>query len=124
MKPSSAAPVASLNALDRISEVSSSQVNMRLSVGGNNRNKGAQQTVAQPLSAFNLQLSKIREKEEEVKRAIETSSMLLSLQSSAFSSSHHLKDLSTRSRLPIESHTSDLHSGHTTTQNAIKVAHI
>ena len=49
----------------------------------------------QPPSEFNLQLNKIREREDEVKRAIETSEMILSQQIP--SSSRRLEKVSTKS---------------------------
>ena len=48
-------------------------------------------------SEFNLQLLQIREREDEVKKAIETSDMLLRLKGPA--SSRRLKEISTSSRL-------------------------
>lgn len=53
------------------------------------------ENMAKP-SEFNLQLLKIREKEDEVKKAIQTSDMLLRLK---VDSSRRLKEVSTSDRL-------------------------
>ena len=53
--------------------------------------------VPPPTSEFNLQLQQIRDQEESVKKAIETSDMLLKLKPQ---SSARLKEISTHSRLP------------------------
>lgn len=93
---------AHLMSLDRISEISSTKHNMRRSMGGNRNSAVVAATQQSSPSEFNMQLSKIREKEDEVKRAIETSQMLLAFQSSGMASSHRLKEISTNSRLPME----------------------
>ena len=85
LKPSTASGYHSMKRLESVEEiVSKMKAKSSIAVGRNHasfaavKSKNSQrspQVETQP-SDFNLQLLKIREKEEEVKRAIETSEML------------------------------------------------
>ena len=108
LKPNTASGRHSMKRLESVEEiVSKKQARNSIPLGrshasvaamNSHNSQGPPQVETQP-SEFNLQLLKIREKEEEVKHAIETSEMLLRMQGGS-TSTFQLKQVSTTSRIP------------------------